>query len=108
MNLVFQNRHNYTQYDVNRSKSFLKDWVMVNTRNSLKRYFEAEKDQFKKPLKYSSQLSFSFLRFFIRFSKSYYSVLGNIKFEAYIDPGNKFDLHDKFSQVRFSYYLESV
>ena len=54
MNLVFQNRHNYTQYDVNRSKSFLKDWVMVNTRNSLKRYFEAEKDQFKKPLKYSS------------------------------------------------------
>jgi hypothetical protein len=53
MNLVFQHRHEI-DYDVRTSKSVLKDWVMVNTKNSLKRYFEAEKDNFNKPLKFSS------------------------------------------------------
>ena len=53
MNLVFQNRHQH-DFDVNKSTSFLKDWVMVNTRQTLKRYFEAEKNNFKKPLKYST------------------------------------------------------
>jgi|LakMenEpi03Aug12_release.lakeMendotaPanAssembly.Ray.scaffolds.fasta_scaffold1754940_1 hypothetical protein len=55
MNLVFDNRHLYKDFDVNKSKSFLKDWVMVNTRKSLKRYFESEKEDFKKPLKFSCE-----------------------------------------------------
>ncbi len=54
MNLVFSLR-NEKKYDVKDSKSHLKDWVMVNTRNSLRKYFEAEKNEFKKPLEYSSK-----------------------------------------------------
>lgn len=53
MNLVFENRH-LLNYDSHSSESLLKDWVMMNTKFSLKKYFKVSKDHFKKPLKYSS------------------------------------------------------
>ncbi len=51
MNLVFSSRNDRTP-----SNSLLKNWVMMNTKNSLEKYYELEKENFKKPLKYSSLL----------------------------------------------------
>ncbi len=55
MNLVYDNRHTLNQPKSPENESVLKTWLMSNSRPQIEKYFEAEKSNFKKPLKFHSK-----------------------------------------------------
>lgn len=87
MNLVHDNRKK--EFKLNDSKDgVLKKWLMLNSQETIKRFVELEKYDFKKPVK-------------INISK-------NISFDAFIDPSNNFAFNDKFSQLNTLCQLENL
>lgn len=56
MNLVYENRNNLNQtVSKNEKESVLKTWLMSNSSETIKKYLELEKSNFKKPLSFSSK-----------------------------------------------------
>jgi hypothetical protein len=52
MNLVYENRKSPDQ--INPSDGFLKRWLMSNSKQTIAKYAELERSEFKKPINISS------------------------------------------------------
>jgi len=88
MNLVYENKNNLNMVPRNKNESVLKAWLMANSLPTILKYNELEKSGFKKSLTFE--------------------VTDKLKFEAYIDPENKFGNNDKFSQINTLIQLENL
>lgn len=87
MNLVYDNRKQEPKSNDSKD-GVLKKWLMLNSQETIKRFTELEKYDFKKPVK-------------INISKE-------ISFDAFIDPSNDFAFNDKFSQLNTLCQLENL
>jgi hypothetical protein len=65
MNLVYENRNEIKSgiKSKNEKESVLKTWLMSNSSETIKKYLELEKSNFKKPLNFSSRFKLFFKRF---------------------------------------------
>ena len=88
MNLVYDNRKNANDHKMNGKESVLKSWLMSNSGPTIQKYAELEKHDFKKPIKFN--------------------ITDNYSFEAYIDPENEYENHDRFSQLNTLCQLENL
>lgn len=85
INMLYSMRNNMSDKS---DKSALKSWLKQNGSDTVEKYFVFEKDGFKKPLSFSE--------------------LNSNKFDAYIDPENKFAIQEKFSQINTLEQLKNV
>lgn len=83
--LLYTMRKNLDELD---EKSAYKYWIKTQGRDTVEKFLEFEKSNFKKPLKFLEGTS--------------------RVFEAYIDPENKFDVKEKFSQINTLEQLKNV
>ena len=107
MNLVHQNRFELFN-SKNTKDGVLKRWLMSNTQKTIKNFVELEKSNFKKPLTVKCKFYKFFSNIFHLIIFLIFKVNDNIKFEAYIDVENKFQMNDKFSLVNTLTQLENL
>jgi hypothetical protein len=91
----------------------LKNWLVEHGSDSLDKFAELEKSGFKKPLLFtrnSRNLNCQTKRNQSLFSPYRFQIQGadNVVFQAYIDPENKFNEYEKFSQVHVLEQLKNL
>ena len=117
LNLLFDMRDKLndekTMAEVEQANGGIKKWLLLNGMDSIIKFKEFERNGFNKPLTFSRNTLYLYL-----YSKMFFHFLnyvcvcvieiGDVTFEAYIDPENAFDAKDKFSQINTLEQLKNV